>query len=226
MFQPRCDCRSAVSPSGAPIVHCVTCNKCATHSLFALPCRNSRVCLSVCLSLSQNFNSGNEWSRVLLEELIVPQLVNKFLPFYRTRRSITVFTKARQLSLSWPTFLTLQDGTDRLSRNVGKELPEERSSEHQSSSRLPIVLFMFHSNTDLPPAPGLAFGFPQQNFLCIYFLSPTTPLTPTLHSPWSCHPNNICWAVQRMQLVVPRTVLLALLPIRANEEHRTFIDVV
>ena len=41
------------------------------------------------------------WSRVLLEKPTGCQLVNKFPAFYGTRRFITAFTNARQLSLSW-----------------------------------------------------------------------------------------------------------------------------
>ena len=41
-------------------------------------------------------------SRVLLEKLTVPQLVRKFPAFYKTRRFITVFTRAHHFSLSWP----------------------------------------------------------------------------------------------------------------------------
>jgi hypothetical protein len=40
------------------------------------------------------------WSRVLLEKLTGSQLVKKFTAFYGTRRFITAFTSARQLSLS------------------------------------------------------------------------------------------------------------------------------
>jgi hypothetical protein len=40
------------------------------------------------------------WSRILLEKLMGPQLLNKFPSFYETRRFITIFTKARQLSVS------------------------------------------------------------------------------------------------------------------------------
>jgi len=40
------------------------------------------------------------WSRVL-EKQTVPQLVKKFPSLYGTRRSITAFTSARHLSLSW-----------------------------------------------------------------------------------------------------------------------------
>ena len=42
-------------------------------------------------------------SRVLLEKLIGSQLVKKFPAFYGTRKLITVFTSARQLSVSWAT---------------------------------------------------------------------------------------------------------------------------
>jgi hypothetical protein len=41
------------------------------------------------------------WSRVLLENLAGLQLVKKCSAFYRTRRFITAFTSARQLSISW-----------------------------------------------------------------------------------------------------------------------------
>ena len=42
------------------------------------------------------------WSRVLLEKLTGSQLVKKFPAFYGTRTFITVFKRARQLSLFWP----------------------------------------------------------------------------------------------------------------------------
>ena len=41
------------------------------------------------------------WSRVLLEKLTGLQLVKKFPAFYRTRKFITAFTRARHLSVSW-----------------------------------------------------------------------------------------------------------------------------
>jgi hypothetical protein len=42
------------------------------------------------------------WSRVLLENLTVPQLDKKFLTFYEIRKFITAFTTARHMSLAWP----------------------------------------------------------------------------------------------------------------------------
>jgi hypothetical protein len=44
---------------------------------------------------------GISWSRVHLENITSSQLVKKFLAFFGTRRFITTFTTARQLSLSW-----------------------------------------------------------------------------------------------------------------------------
>jgi hypothetical protein len=49
-----------------------------------------------------NFNHRflhSPWSRVLLKKLTCSQLVKKSLAFYGTRRIITTFTRARQLSL-------------------------------------------------------------------------------------------------------------------------------
>ena len=43
------------------------------------------------------------WGRVLLEKLTGSNLVKKFPEFYRTRRFITAFTSASQLSLFWAT---------------------------------------------------------------------------------------------------------------------------
>jgi hypothetical protein len=40
------------------------------------------------------------WSRVLPEKLKCPELLKKFTAFYGTRRFITVYTRARHLSLS------------------------------------------------------------------------------------------------------------------------------
>jgi hypothetical protein len=41
------------------------------------------------------------WSRVLPEELKRPKLLKKFPAFYGTRRFVTLYTRARHLSLSW-----------------------------------------------------------------------------------------------------------------------------
>jgi len=41
------------------------------------------------------------WRKVLLEKLTVTQLVKKVPAWYRTRRFITLFTRACHWSLSW-----------------------------------------------------------------------------------------------------------------------------
>ena len=49
---------------------------------------------------SKKRSDNTPWSRVLLEDITGYQLVKKFSAFYGTRRFITAFTSARQLSLS------------------------------------------------------------------------------------------------------------------------------
>jgi hypothetical protein len=46
------------------------------------------------------FNKLTPWSRVLPEKLKPPKLLKKFPAFYGTRRFITVYTRARHLSIS------------------------------------------------------------------------------------------------------------------------------
>jgi hypothetical protein len=45
-------------------------------------------------------NELTPWSKVLLEKLKCPKLLKKFPAFFGTRRFITVYTRARHLSLS------------------------------------------------------------------------------------------------------------------------------
>ena len=133
VIQPLLACRFAVTQSHAP-VKCIvlSCTVLAlpdrqtdtTHSYTRSTQTEFCVCLSVCLSVSQSINSGNEWSSVLLEQLVLPQLVNTFSPFYRTRRSITVFTKAPLLV---PVLSNILDpwrwDRQAVCRTFGKELP-------------------------------------------------------------------------------------------------------
>ena len=65
------------------------------------------------------------WSRVLLEKLTGPQLVEKIHGFYGTRRFITAFTRGRQLFLSWATAI-------------------------QSNSWRSILILSFHLSLGLP----------------------------------------------------------------------------
>jgi len=49
----------------------------------------------------KRFKQPKPWSKVLLEKLTDSQLVKKFSEFIGIWRSITAFTTARNLSLSW-----------------------------------------------------------------------------------------------------------------------------
>jgi hypothetical protein len=71
------------------------------------------------------------WSRVLLENITGSQIVKKFLAFFGTRRFITTFTTARQLSLSW-------------ARSIQSLLPA-----HLTSWRYTLILY-FHIRLGLP----------------------------------------------------------------------------
>jgi len=59
------------------------------------------VCVCVCVYVCRRRFLLTPWSRVLLETFSGSQLVKKFPTFYGTRRFITAFTRACQLSLSW-----------------------------------------------------------------------------------------------------------------------------
>jgi len=50
-----------------------------------------------------NCKLTNWWSRVLSQKLTAPQLVNKLLSFYETRKFIATSASACHLSLSWAT---------------------------------------------------------------------------------------------------------------------------
>jgi hypothetical protein len=67
------------------------------------------------------------WSRVLLEKLTISQLVKIFSACCGTRRFITAFRSARQLSLSW-------------ARSIQQSMPPFRRSILILSFRLPLGL--------------------------------------------------------------------------------------
>jgi hypothetical protein len=111
------------------------------------------------------------WSRVLLEKPTGSQLVEKFPTFYGTRRFITSFTSARQLSLSWASSI--------------QSIPP-----HSTSWR--FIIISSHLRIGLP-----SVLFPSGFTTTILY----TPLphmrymTRPSHSRFY-HPNNIGWGVQ------------------------------
>jgi hypothetical protein len=80
---------------------------------------------------------------------IVLQIVNKFLAFYGTRKSITIFTTARLFSLFSPRSF-------------------QSTSSHPSPLRSTLIL-SFHLRQGL--SNGLSFRFHNQTPTCIYLLS-------------------------------------------------------
>ena len=80
--------------------------------------------------------------------ITVPQLVNEFPAFCGTRKSITIFTKARHFSLS-------------LARSI------QSTSSHPNPLRC-ILISHVHLRQGLPN--DLSFSFHHQNPTCIYFL--------------------------------------------------------
>jgi hypothetical protein len=121
----------------------------------------------------------NPWSRTLLHKLIVTQLLNKFSAFYRTRRSVIVFTAAHHWSLSWvrciqstPLHPTALRSIQILSPNLRLGLP---------SSICPS-------------------GFPTK-ILYAFLIPPRVLHDPPNSTSWFDYPNNICWSVQFIYLV-------------------------
>ena len=100
------------------------------------------------------------WSRVLLEKLTSLQLVKKFPAFCETRRFITAFTRARQLSLSWASSI--------------QSIPP-----HPTSWRSILILFKPGSSKW-----SLYLRFPLQN--PVY----ASPLPDTCYMPRPSHPSR------------------------------------
>jgi len=103
------------------------------------------------------------WRRVLLEKLTGSQLFKKFPAFYRTRRFITAFTKARYPSLFW-------------TRSI--------------QSMRPIHFLKIHFGIVLPFRSGsfkcsLSLAFLHQNTVCSSSLSHTCYVPCLSHSSWT-----------------------------------------
>ena len=120
------------------------------------------------------------WCRVLLEKLTGLQLVKKFPAFYGTRRFITTFTSARQLSLS-------------SARSI-QSIPA-----HPTSWRS-ILILSSHLRLDLPS--GLfPLRFPHRNPVYVSPFLHTRYIPSPSYSSRFYHPSNIGWTVQITKLL-------------------------
>ena len=112
------------------------------------------------------------WSRVLLEKLTGFAANKKFPAFYGTRKSITILTSARHLSLSWANSI--------------------QSPQPLPTSWRSILILPSHLRLGLPKW-SLSLRFPHQN------LVHASPFLHTCHMPRPSHssrfhqPHNIGW---------------------------------
>ena len=120
-------------------------------------------------------------STVLLEKLTGSQLIKKFPAFYGTQRSITAFTSARHLSLSWAS-------------SIQSILP--------TSHFLKIYLNIILPSTPGSPQWSLSLRFPHQNPVHASPLTHTRYMPRPPHSSWFYHPHNIGRTVQIIKFLI------------------------
>ena len=147
------------------------------------------------------------WSGILLEKLTGSQLVKKFPVFYGTRKSITTFTSARHLSLSWATLI--------------QSMPP-----HPISWRS-VLIVSSHLCLGLPSG-FFPSGFPS-NILCTSLLSPICATCPRpSHSSQFDHLNNTGWGVQIFKFLIMESSTLPcyLVPLRPkySPQHLIYGD--
>jgi hypothetical protein len=174
-----CDVKPSVAPPGGgstwlsiwPAVHMPKHRLFLCHSVLLHPMLLTRIITP---------QTVTPWSRVLLERPIVAWQVKKFTAFYGTGRFITVFTRARHLSLSWASCI-------------------------QSTPFHPISL-KIHSNIIFPWTPGVPSGLFPSGFptkILYGFLNSlvraTFPTYPHLFN----HPNNVWWSSPLCSLLQP-----------------------
>jgi hypothetical protein len=113
------------------------------------------------------------------ERPIIFQQVKIFLAFYGSRRFITTFTSARNLSLSW-------------ARSM-QSMPS-----HLTSWRSILILYSYL----LMGLPSGLFPSGFHTKPCIHLHFPNTCYMPrSLHSSRFGHPNNVGWGVQMLRVL-------------------------
>jgi len=108
------------------------------------------------------------WSRILLQQLTVPECVTKFPSFYGTRSLLTAITTAHHLSVSWvrstqskpqSCLLNTHLNTSLSSKPVSSKLPLVRF-HHQKKYITLLSLYMLHD-----PPISLSFIWSHQQYL-------------------------------------------------------------
>jgi hypothetical protein len=127
---------------------------------------SARFCCCCCCCCSSSSSSYyyyyyyyvTPWSRILLENLIVTQLLKKFTTFHGTRGSVAVFTIARHWFLSWARWI-------------------QSTLSHPISIRF-ILILPFHVCLGLPSG-HFPTGFPTK-ILYAFLISPVRDTYPAL----------------------------------------------
>ena len=154
--------------------------RCRAYHVFlsSLVCR---VYYLPCLSLAWRVTCLiTPWSKALPEKLTGPQLVGKFTAFYATLKFITTFPTIRHLSLYSP-------------RSIQSMRPS-----HFSKIDFNIILPSMPGSSKLSPS----LSFPHHNPVRTSLLSHTCYIPCLSQSSWFDHPNNICWRIQSIKLLV------------------------
>ena len=126
------------------------------------------------------------WNRVILEELLIPQLHTKFPPFCGTQRFVTAFTRARYLSLSWRSLVL-------------------------APFYFPKICFNIILSTSMSPKWSLSFRFFYQNSVRISLLISACHMPNPSHVPLLDHLNNIWWTVKSWNYEAPHYAFSRLL---------------
>lgn len=139
---------------------------------------------------SRSHNWLTTCSRVLIENLIVPQLVKKFSEFFGTGR-FTTFIRAHHLSLPWATSVW----------STPSHTVPWRSSP----------VFLFHLYLVFRAVSFLHLS-PPKHVVCMYLLSHTYYTSHLSHPSLFDSPKNIWWGSQIKELLITILSSLLLIP--------------
>jgi hypothetical protein len=128
--------------------------------------------------INQLIDSGDttlSGRRFLLEKLIFAQIVKKYRAFYQTRKSITVFRRARHWTLSWARCI------------------QSRPSHHCFSN---IHFNIVFPSTRTSSEWSFPLKFSDRHSVWTYNLTHACYRPHPPHIPWLDHLNNIWWSIQ------------------------------